>query len=252
METVTRIKPLLATRAEGYDLLRRTFITEPTLEFGELVAEYDFANFPFVHESGDIHKGIALICDWKANQASGGKDGASLCEALKSDYVQLFIGPGKLPAPPWESVYRNEERLLFQEETLQVRRAYLKYRFLPVHYRHEADDHLGLELDFMFRLSALTWEKAGSLEAIPGKTGVNAALDPGQVTAFCDLLLDQKHFLEQHLLQWVPALSQDIATAARTDFYRGMAYVLTGFLKLDLEALEELLGIEQWVATGLQ
>lgn len=62
----------------------------------------------------------------------------------------MFIGPRELPAPPWESSYLNEDKLLFQEETLQVRMSYLKYNFIPKNYPHEADDHIALELDFMY------------------------------------------------------------------------------------------------------
>ncbi|WP_051015687.1 molecular chaperone TorD family protein [Desulfitobacterium dichloroeliminans] len=38
---------------------------------------------------------------------------------------------------------------------MNVRRAYLKYKFLPSNYPHEADDHIGLKLDFMAHLSQL-------------------------------------------------------------------------------------------------
>ncbi|MEI3231097.1 MAG: molecular chaperone TorD family protein, partial [Gordonibacter pamelaeae] len=45
---------------------------------------------------------------------------------LRSVYTKLFIGPAKLPAPPWESVYATGGRpLLFQESTLAVRRRLL-------------------------------------------------------------------------------------------------------------------------------
>ncbi|MCB8816455.1 molecular chaperone TorD family protein [Desulfosporosinus shakirovi] len=76
---------------------------------------------------------------------------------MLTEYTRLFIGPTKLPVPPWESVYVSKERLLFQESSLKVRQrqCYLNYNFLPAKYRSEADDHIALELDFMYNLSSL-------------------------------------------------------------------------------------------------
>lgn len=42
----------------------------------------------------------------------------------------FYVEPGSLPAPPWESAYLSEDRLLFQESTLEVRKAYLKYNYM--------------------------------------------------------------------------------------------------------------------------
>lgn len=32
---------------------------------------------------------------------------------LTGDYYRLFVGPDTVLAPPWESVYRHEDRLIF-------------------------------------------------------------------------------------------------------------------------------------------
>lgn len=103
---------------------------------------------------------------------------------------------------------------------------------LPKHFQQEADDHLGLELDFMYQLSGQV------LEALNGQ-------DFAQLRA---ILEDQKDFLQKHLLKWVPELTEKIIGSAKLNFYPGMVKILNGYLSLDLEAVEELLDIDYTVS----
>lgn len=223
-ETAKQIAPLLQVRLFYYDFLRRTFLKEPTKNFLIFVKNViNGSDFPLAAESQLVREGVRQIKDYLVDHDV---QEDQVCSDLHWDYTRLFVGPYELPAPPWESAYRNEERLLFQKETLAVRHAYLKYSFLPVEFGHEADDHIGIELDFMFRLSELCLQDK----------------DKGQVSLE-QLFLDQTSFLQEHLLLWIPKFSQDLIAHAETDFYRGMGKLLKGFLTLDLKALEELLEI---------
>ncbi|NLC39011.1 MAG: molecular chaperone TorD family protein [Clostridia bacterium] len=218
--------PLIQVRNHCYDLLRRTFLEEASPEFLRSLVETDQIRFfPFFDAD-------ALIADGAQEAASYLEQFKILpdetVDELRSDYTRLFIGPNKLPAPPWESAYLHEERLLFQKETLMVRRAYLKYHFLPKRYGHEADDHLGLELDFMYQLGLLAL----------------GAFQEQRFERYLSILHDQKDFLSHHLLKWVGEFSNDVTAHARTAFYRGMAKILKGFLTLDLAALDELLAVK--------
>jgi TorA maturation chaperone TorD len=219
------VYPLLECRLITFDVLKQTFLVEPTLEFLSRFQKEDLADiFPFASESEYISKGVNCLENFISSNDLSSK---TVHNDLHWDYTRMFIGPYELPAPPWESVYLNEERLLFQEGTLNVRRAYLKYFFLPKDFGHEADDHLGLELDFMFQLTKLAIDE----------------LKIGNFVEYHKILEDQKAFLEEHLLKWVPAFSEKVVESAHTDFYRGMALILKGFLLLDLKALYELLDI---------
>ena len=221
-ENGLKAQPLLETRAFIYDVLRRTFLEEPTKAFLNLIMEKEFtAGFPFAEENEEIREGIAQIAAFLQEHDLKSEDEYN---DLHWDYTRMFIGPDKLPAPLWESAYLNKERLLFQEQTLKVRHAYLKYQFLPKHFRQEADDHLGLELDFMYQLSELSLKY----------------LQQQDFTGLSEVLEDQKAFLQDHLLKWVPELTQKILASANLAFYQGMAKILNGYLALDLEALEEL------------
>lgn len=228
MERQNIIIPFLKTRIFAYDLLRRTFLEEPSPAYLEMVSQPGLIeDFPFSGESEKIFEGNRLVAAYLKKDDAAGQDAY---DRLHWDYTRMFVGPYKLPAPPWESAYLNEQRLLFQKETLQVRYAYLKYGFRPRHFRQEADDHLGLELDFMFQLAKMALEK----------------LKAGDLFGLSELVNDSRAFLEAHLLKWVPDLTRDVVENADTDFYKGMAKILHGYLELDLKALSEL--SEYWGA----
>ncbi|WP_338824993.1 Chaperone protein TorD [Moorella humiferrea] len=221
------IQILCEARALAYNLLRGAFIHEPSWEFLEWLIRQEVLSFlAFAADDPDIKKGVELFTGYlERYKAMPEADRDEELAGLRGDYTRLFIGPERLPAPPWESAYVNDERLLFQEVTLKVRRIYLSYNFLPRNYRREADDHIGLELEFMYRLSAMAAER----------------LDAGDLTGAARILRDQEEFLDGHLLAWVPPFAGDVMANAATDFYRGMGSLLKGFVELDRRAVAEML-----------
>ncbi|HEY3423659.1 MAG TPA: molecular chaperone TorD family protein [Negativicutes bacterium] len=217
------VQILIAVRVFAYDLLRRIFLEEPSKEFLEaLVAGRGIEAFPLVEEHAGLREGQRLVLTYLQQHDIRQQQ---IYDRLHWDYTKLFIGPYELPAPPWESAYLNEERLLFQQETLDVRQAYLKYKLIPREFLQEADDHLGLELDFMYRLCLLSKESWGKQQS----------------DSLLTIFNDQKGFLQDHLLKWIPALTQDIDNNAETAFYKGMARILKAYIELDIEIVEELL-----------
>jgi TorA maturation chaperone TorD len=221
-DLIETIEALLEARIFAYDLLRQTFITEPQHVFYTALKEESFLHsFPFSDENEDIKHGVQLATRFIESQDSNPEKDFN---AIHWDYTRLFIGPDKLPAPPWESVYLSRDRLLFQKQTMQVRRIYRKFGYIPSNHPHEADDHLGLELDFMFRLASRTKEDIDQKE-------FNSALD---------LLQEQSSFLEEHLLAWVPSFVEDVLESAETLFFQGMAKILQGYLKQDRGLIDEI------------
>ncbi|KYH32995.1 Tat proofreading chaperone DmsD [Moorella mulderi DSM 14980] len=144
-------------------------------------------------------------------------------QELQEDYNRLFFGPGHLEAPPWESVYRSKEHLLFGEETLAVREFYRSFGLESKKKNREPDDHLGLEMEFMAWLSQAAAAKV--------QAGEDAS----------EFLQGQRRFLKEHLEQWVPALCSDIQGAARTKFFRGLALFTRGWLQVDVAEMEAVL-----------
>lgn len=210
---------LLANRAYLYRLLQNLFGNEPTSEAIEiLTSEHTQTSLSLL----SMDESFDTVRDF-GEQFLENKEEA--LEKSRSEYTRLFIGPAKLPTPPWESVYVTKERLIFQESTLKVRQCYLKYHFLPVHYRSEADDHIALELDFMYNLSHLA----------------ETAFQEDKSDEVVKILGDQKAFLEEHLLVWVPQFVSQLEAATNHPLYEGIAFILEKFLRADLLVIDEIL-----------
>lgn len=146
-------------------------------------------------------------------------------EQVKDEYTRLFLGPEELVAPPWESVYVSKEPLLFQRNTLEVRKRYRSFGFIPAEYPHVADDHLALELDFMGCLSEMA----------------NKACTQGEIEEAKRLLRGQKNFMNEHLLNWVPDFAQRIQKSRTKIFYPNTAVLASEFLKKTDQAISEII-----------
>jgi TorA maturation chaperone TorD len=150
---------------------------------------------------------------------------------LAVDYTRVFLGNGVnaySAAYPFESVYTSTKRLLMQDARDDVLTIFKANNVLPTKDWKKGEDHIALELEF---------------EQILGQRALDALRDGDEGEAV-RLLLTSYNFLKDHLLSWYPMLFEDIAKFARTDLYRGLAYLTTGFLTVDSELLEELLADE--------
>ena len=89
----------------------------------------------------------------------------------------------------------------------------------------EGEDHIALELEYLQILSDRTAE----------------ALCQGDTDTAASWVRTQYNFLDVHLASWAPLLTAEVKKFAKTDFYRGLAFLTEGFLETDREVLEELL-----------
>ncbi|MBI4785625.1 MAG: molecular chaperone TorD family protein [Chloroflexi bacterium] len=196
-----------------FGLLGKAFYTYPERPWVRALVDEDvFAEAPFAAEQPDVIAALGLLQAWSQAHKNGISDEAF--DNLRADYTRLFIGPGKVLTPPWESVQFSEERLTFQEQTLQVRGWYQRFGLAAEKLYAEPDDHIGLELEFVAQLARL---------------GL-AALEENDQTKFKQLLDGQRGFLSEHLLKWGPAWCSQVADQAQTDFYRGIALLTRGAL----------------------
>jgi TorA maturation chaperone TorD len=141
--------------------------------------------------------------------------GPDALASLTADFNRLFVGPGSLLAPPWESVHRGVDHLLFDHHTLAVRAWYARFGLEAPNHGHEPDDHLGLELAFMGQLCDLAACRNGRKEILQAMGG----------------------FLDEHLLCWAPACLGQIQARARTPYYQGLAHLAQGCLHLAVRCL---------------
>jgi TorA maturation chaperone TorD len=203
----------LAAQALVFGLLGKALYAYPDREWLQSLAQQRvFDGVPFANNQPDVVRGLALLGAWtSANQ--GSLTGESF-DGLERDYMRLFVGPGQLEAPPWESVYFHDEPLLFQEETLRVREWYARFGLQAELLHNEPDDHLGLELAFLAHLAGL---------------GVTAC-ETGETDRLSGVMSAQQEFAAEHPAKWVPSWCDRVCEHARTDFYRGVALVTKGAL----------------------
>lgn len=177
-----------------------------------LIDENLFAESPFAESQSEVQIGLDLLQNWSRENASGISDSSIL--DLRADYTRLFVGVGIVLAPMWESVYFNDGRMTFQEETLQVRNWFKRFKLESEKLYQEPDDHLGLELTFVAYLAQLGLQ---ALEQNDAKL-VQEALDA------------QRDFLNEHLLRWAFKWAKLVNEYSKTNFYRGISHLLSGAL----------------------
>ncbi len=202
-------------------VLGKMIYTSPERDWLEDLVQGDlFSEIPFAENQPLVQKGFETMQAWCLENKSGLSDHA--LQDLQQDFLRLFIGPGKVLAPAWESVYFSEDRLVFQEQTLQVRQWYRRYGAEIEHIHKEPDDHIGLELIFVAYLA-------------------QRALDDFQQndeTAFEEDIHGQRQFLMQHLLRFAPNWYDLVEKHAHTGFYRALGQLIRGSLQTVAEMLK--------------
>ncbi|ONI38494.1 hypothetical protein AN639_12955 [Candidatus Epulonipiscium fishelsonii] len=140
-------------------------------------------------------------------------------DELKAEYTYLFIGPKKIPAPIFESVYHSDKRLLFTENTIDVRKIYQKSGLEVLRKNQIPDDHLAYEMEFMYYL-AHKIESDITNENLESK-----------------VVATSKSFLEKHLLKWVPTFCANVEQYGESEFYKKICSSLLKFLVFDNDML---------------
>ena len=138
-------------------------------------------------------------------------------DSIKIDYSRLFVGPYRLLAPPYGSVYLENTRTVMGESTMDVRSRYAE-EGLCVDLK-EAPDHIAIELEFMYYLISKQ---------------IEASLNSDSINNI-GYLRKQKDFLETHLGIWVPDFTGNMAANAETAFYRNLAGLTNSFVKEELK-----------------
>lgn len=222
MESQTRhelAEVLHADRLYLYELTHKIFSGVPSAELLELAAsEQTAASVELLsREEDDLHRAAGYL-----RRLDGRRKEEGFFERVKSEYMKLLEGPGRLLAYPWASTFLGKEKTLFQACTLEVRDFYRRYGMLPAQYPKVADDHISLELHFMARLSRRAQEAF--------QTGDRERLD--------GCLDGQRDFLKGHMLRWVPEYADRLSQAESRLFYPQAAALVSAFLRADLELLE--------------
>jgi len=144
--------------------------------------------------------------------------------ALELEYNRLFVGPGKLPCPPYESVYRKDRPemdigLVLGPSVFDVKKRYAEAGLVVSGNFHDLPDHIAVELEYMCflcvkELGPKTTEEGGSWRKM------------------------QRDFVGLHLKPWVKEFTSKVSASTTSPFYRLAASVLEEFIADETEYLD--------------
>ncbi len=138
-----------------------------------------------------------------------------------ADQNRLFVGPLHLPSSPWSSVYMDRG-LLFGPTALAVEAEFKRLGFWIPEGNHEPCDHIAYELQFVGELNKKAVEKFGQ----------------GNEAGGCESLSRAKQFIDEYVSPWLGEFLERVEKHAETDFYRGLAKLTSGVVRLESEFLD--------------
>ena len=156
-----------------------------------------------VRESWDKIKDSFPLTDLKLEDSS----------SMNQEYTRLFRFGKEVPCPPYESVYRVEDRILMSHYAVDVEDRMRSFGVEVSKNFKEPPEHISVELEFLKYLYMI---------------GENEALE------------EAKSFLEDHLIQWVPQFCDCVIKNSRIPFYREVCVLLKEFLDNELRDLRSI------------
>jgi len=141
---------------------------------------------------------------------------------LNVDFTNLFL----LHLIPYESFYMREDQMMETGGDNSVQTLFNDFDF-----RVELDkarvmsaDHIGVELEFMYKLA----------------DAQTKALEDKEYETAAELADIQYYFLEEHLIEWAPMYLINVKSEAGTAFYFDLADFALEFILSDFQYLSDL------------
>lgn len=203
--------------AAFYPLLSTIFYLELTEEQIDGLAQSGFA---YPDDGSELGDACARLRRYLARR------GPTARQDLAVDYARIFLAAGVYEgetAVPYESVYTSPEGIMMQDSRDEVVRAYRRCGLAIPLELQVPEDHLAFELEFMGRLS----------ERVVQEMDAGGDVRP--------LMETQRAFIDEHLLNWVPALLARVESFAKLPFYPAMVSVTLCYVRENRAVIEEAL-----------
>jgi TorA maturation chaperone TorD len=145
---------------------------------------------------------------------------SDLTTGLLVDYSALFIGPFKLKAPPYGSVYLDKERRLMGDTTVDAVMMYRKAGVeMDAEEQKDIPDNIVVELEFMYYLISKEFESLtdSNLEEAARFAGI------------------REDFMKKHLGAWAFKFTENVKQGAKNDFYKNLAICTEIFLGQEMD-----------------
>jgi len=148
-------------------------------------------------------------------------------DEVKFDFLALFVGPKTLLAPPYGSVYMEDQRQIMGVSTHDAMRIYNAVGLKKSVDFKEPPDHIRVELEFMCTLIQQTIEACEKSEWAEAEKKIELQLE----------------FLSKHLAGWVKPFTNNIISNAKTEFYKNLAKTTESFIRQ--EYLEDSIAMKE-------
>lgn len=142
---------------------------------------------------------------------------------LNVDFTNLFL----LHAIPYESFYTRDDQMMETGGDNPVRQFYDQFDF-----RVELDkarvmsvDHIGVELEFMYKLAESEYK----------------ALESEDYEAAAEIAKIQHKFMKDHIIEWAPMYLINVKSEAGTALYFDIADLTLEFIMSDFQYLDDLI-----------
>jgi TorA maturation chaperone TorD len=219
-----------ALRGKVYAFLSNLFNNAPDQELvGWLkngTIEKTLAAMAADGDQPDIIAGLQLMRAFAASVKDAPSETIETDLAVDRTRLCRGVMPGYGPPPPYEAVYAGAVGADMGQLANAVWQCYAQAGVRVADDLREPADYIGLELDFMSYLAekeSQAWQRADEADA--------------------NVRLQQENaFLSEHLAAWAPKYCDAMTKEARTDFYRGIALVMKGFLATDQARVSTLAG----------
>jgi len=145
---------------------------------------------------------------------------------LSKEYLRLFVGPGRVQCPPYESVHRQDRPILERGLVMGPSAADVRHRYaeaglvLPKNFT-DLPDHIAVEMEFMHFLCT---EELKSIE----QRNLQESARRKEM---------EQEFLKEHLERWVGRFADCVLKSTNSAFYKSAAGLLNSFIENESEEL---------------
>lgn len=222
---------IAAYRSKVYKLLSGSYKSPEEDFYGQM----NELNDTILQLYPDMLKDVSRFCDKPAETL----------EELKVEHARLFLGPFRMLAPPYGSMYIEGDEQLMTISTMDVLRRYADEN-MDVAIR-EVPDHISIELEYMYYLVFSEMKAFKLLESEHLQNGNERNQSESESRAAGKLLneviLDYKHkqidFLNLHLSRWIPHFEKKVSENTESGVYLDLATITNQFISVDLDTLTQ-------------
>lgn len=131
------------------------------------------------------------------------------------EYSRLFIGPFKVVAPPYSSIYLEDKWEVMGRSTKVVNSFYRRAGLTVESTIHLPSDHISTQLEFMYYLN-FKWSETGE-------------------EFYLKL---QKEFLHKIMICWIPKFNATIQQESTLVFYQTLGTITEMFIQYDFDSIK--------------